>query len=80
MFGRSLSWDWARETKDMKNLSIWLEQWAKAGAGPNFRVDNVEEYISYFNWVYNWVNKYFLIKFLDQLLILFSSIVVILYY
>ena len=75
--GDSLSWDWARETKDMKNLSIWLEQWAKAGAGPNFRVDNVEEYISYFNWVYNWVNKYFLIKFLDQLLILFSSIVVI---
>ena len=75
--GDSLSWDWARETKDMKNLSIWVEQWAKAGAGPNFRADNVAEYISYFNWVNNWINKYFLIKFLDQLLILFSSIVVI---
>ena len=75
--GDSLNWDWARETKDMKNLSIWVEQWAKAGAGPNFRVDNVAEYISYFNWVNNWINKYFLIKFLDQLLILFSSIVVI---
>ena len=26
-------------------MSIWLEQWAKAGAGPNFRVENVKEYI-----------------------------------
>ena len=32
-FGNNLSW--ARQDIDMINLSIWLEQWAKAGAGPN---------------------------------------------
>ena len=29
----------------IKGLSIWLEQWAKAAAGPNFRVENMMEYI-----------------------------------
>ena len=33
------------EKNDIINLSIWLEQCAKAGAGPNFRVENVKEYI-----------------------------------
>ncbi len=75
--GDNFNWSWARETSDMTNLSIWLEQWAKAGAGPNFRVNNVSEYISYLNWVDNWIDKYFLNKFLDQLLILFLSIIVI---
>ena len=75
--GDYFNWSWARETRDMTNLSIWLEQWAKAGAGPNFRVNNVSEYISHFNWIHNWIHKYFLNKFLDQLLILFSSFVVI---
>ena len=47
----------------MINLSIWLEQWAKAGAGPNFRVQNVSEYIQNFNWFTNWIDKYFLISY-----------------
>ena len=74
-FGDSLIW--AREKKDIINLSIWLEQWAKAGAGPNFRVENVKEYIEGFNWVSNWIEKYFVGKFLDQLGILFSTFLVI---
>lgn len=74
-FGDSLIW--AREKKDVINLSIWLEQWAKAGAGPNFRVENVKEYIDSFNWVSNWIEKYFVGKFLDQLGILFSTFFVI---
>ena len=75
--GEYFNLSWARKTSDMTDLSIWLEQWAKAGAGPNFRVSNVLEYISYFNWVHNWINKYFINKFLEQLLLLFSSIIVI---
>ena len=75
--GDYFNWSWARKTSDMTDLSIWLEQWAKAGAGPNFRVNNVLDYISYFNWVPNWISKYFIIKFLDQLLLFFSSIIVI---
>jgi len=66
---------WAR--KDMIKLSIWVEQWSKAGAGPNFRVENVQDYIKNFNWVSNWAEKYFYIKVLDQLAILFSSIIVL---
>ncbi|WP_435090555.1 hypothetical protein ACIJYE_00935 [Candidatus Pelagibacter bacterium nBUS_30] len=74
-FGEKLIW--ARDINDMINLSIWLEQWAKAGAGPNFRVENVAEYIANLNWISTWIEKYFLVKFLDQLGILFSSFLVV---
>ena len=74
-FGNSLIW--AREKNDILNLSIWLEQWAKAGAGPNFRVENVKEYIQNFNWLQNWIDRYFTGKFLDQLAILFSTFILI---
>ena len=66
---------WAR--KDMINLSTWVEQWSKAGAGPNFRIDNVKEYLQNYNWVSNWVEKYFMVKMLDQIAILISSFIVI---
>tara|TARA_X000000368_G_scaffold334114_1_gene271522 strand:+ start:319 stop:2010 length:1692 start_codon:yes stop_codon:yes gene_type:complete len=68
---------WARSINDVKELSIWLEQWSKAGAGPDFRVDDVSNYIKNFNWVLNWYEKYFLVKFLDQIGILFLSIIFI---
>ena len=68
---------WNRNIEDIKNLSIWLEQWAKAGAGPNFRVENVQIYIENFNWISTWIDKYFLGKFSDQILILLSSYLVI---
>ncbi len=68
---------WARDKNDIIKLSIWLEQWAKAGAGPNFRVENVSEYIKNLNWVSNWIDKYFVVKFLDQLGIIFSSFILI---
>ena len=29
----------------------WYELWAKAGASPNFKVANPDEYIQFFNWV-----------------------------
>ena len=56
---------------------MWVEQWAKAGAGPNFRVDNVSEYIQKLNWVTNWFDRYFLVKFLDQLALLISTFIVV---
>ena len=66
--------NWARDIEDMRGLSLWLEQWAKAGAGPTFRVNDVSEYVKNFNWVSNWIDKYFLIKFLDQIAILIATI------
>ena len=50
---------WARSIDDVKELSIWLEQWSKAGANPNFRVEDELNYIKDFNWVPNWFEKYF---------------------
>ncbi len=67
--------NWARNKDDIIGLSIWLEQWSKAGAGPNFRVENLTEYVKYFNWVDNWIEKYFFTKFSDQLGIIFASFI-----
>ena len=46
-------------------MNNWYEQWSKAGAGPNFRVDNPETYIKKFNWVSHWFNEYFFNKVSD---------------
>ena len=69
---------WSRSIDDVKGLSIWLEQWSKAGAGPDFRVDDELKYIQNFNWVPHWFEKYFIVKFLDQIAILTVSIIFIL--
>ena len=74
-FGDQISW--SRDTSDIKNLSLWLEQWAKGGAGPNFRVDNPLLYIQNLNWLNNWFSYYFIGKFSDQLLLLFISYILI---
>tara|TARA_B100000900_G_scaffold416242_1_gene450477 strand:+ start:164 stop:1849 length:1686 start_codon:yes stop_codon:yes gene_type:complete len=74
-FGEKFSW--AIKKDEMLKLSIFLEQWAKAGAGPNFRVENVSIYIQNFNWLPNWFEKYFLEKFIDQLGILIVTFIFI---
>ena len=76
-FGDNLNW--ANGSKHFEGLSTWLEQWAKAGAGPNFRVEDPLMYIKNFNWISRWFDYYFTGKVLDQLLILISSYLVILF-
>ena len=68
---------WAGDNNYFKELSFFLEQWAKAGAGPNFRVENASEYVRHFNWVSHWFEEYFLKKGLDQFGILISVFLVI---
>lgn len=63
---------WADGAREYKDLATWLEQWAKAGAGPNFQVEDHLYYIQNFNWVSSWIKNYFIGKVSDQLLILFS--------
>ena len=53
---------------EAKAANDWFEQWAKAGAGPNYRVDNPENYIKGFNWVPNWFELYFFNKVSDFIL------------
>lgn len=61
---------WAPTENSFNRLSIWLEQWAKAGAGPDFRVENPLLYIQKFNWLSRWYENYFIGKFSDQLLLI----------
>ena len=71
----NLPWSLHFEAKLMNN---WYEQWSKAGASPDFRVDNPEVYIQGFNWVNNWINMYFFNKVSDFLAgIIFLSFVVL---
>ena len=57
----------------MKVYQIMLEQWSKAGAGPNFRVENPKEFIQNFNWFARWLEYYFTGKVVDQLFLMLSS-------
>ena len=59
---------WAIPLQEVSELNDWYEQWSKAGASPNFRVENPLEYIHHFNWVKNWMDTYFFNKVSDFLL------------
>ncbi len=67
-FGDNLYW--ADNKMSYKSLALWLEQWAKAGAGPDFRVEDPKIYIQNFNWLSHWTEKYFVGKFKEQLFVL----------
>ena len=67
---------WSFSTEAVSNMNNWYEQWSKAGAGPNFRVENASEYIKYFNWVPNWLDMYFFNKVSDFILGLFVLILI----
>ena len=73
-FGDNLYW--ADGSEQYKSLSKWLEQWAKAGAGPGFVVDDPLVYIQNFNWLSRWIEKYFLGKFGEQLMLLVSVFII----
>ena len=62
---------WSLDLKEIESISRWYEQWSKAGAGPNFRVENSEIYIDKFNWVKHWFSNYFIGKGSDLFLGLF---------
>ena len=62
--------DWSLKYNDIERLKTWLHLWSKAGAGPDYKVDNIDHYISGLNWVPNWMDKYFFNKMSDYLLTL----------
>ena len=62
------SFSWSIPISEVELMKNWYQQWAKAGASPTFRVDNPELYIKDFNWVGNWIDKYFFNKVSDFLL------------
>ena len=51
--------DWALNPEIIKHLNLHYELWAKGGLGPNYSVENKEEYSKFINWVPNWFSVYF---------------------
>ena len=68
--------EWSIPVDQVKQMKIWYEQWSKAGAGPNYSVENVSLYLSNFNWVKNWFDKYFFTKVSDALLVILLIIII----
>jgi len=61
---------WSLSIEEVKRLNLWGEVWAKAGATPNYVIDDFEKYTQGINWVPLWYQEYFLGKFTDFLLVL----------
>ena len=61
---------WSIPIGTVEQMNLWYEQWSKAGAGPNFRIENPEIYILKFNWVPNWFEMYFFTKVSDNILVI----------
>ena len=72
------NFSWSIPSLEIIQMNNWYEQWSKAGAGPSFRTMDPEIYIQNFNWVSNWIEKYFFTKISDLLLGLLFLIIVFL--
>ena len=70
---------WSLPTEAIEEVRVFYELWAKAGAYPNFVIDNRVEYISGFNWLHNWIDIYFFNKVSDYLLSLAFLFFVVLF-
>ena len=62
---------WALDEKSLDVMILNYEQWAKAGKGAGYELENGEEYIKGVNWVGYWINNYFFTKVSDYLLLIF---------
>ena len=73
------SFSWSIPLQEVLVMNDWYEQWSKAGANPNFRIENPQEYIQHFNWVNNWFQEYFFTKVSDFIFgILFLTVIFLL--
>ena len=65
--------EWGIPLEQVDKMKNWYSLWSKAGANPNFRVENPELYLSNFNWINNWINSYFFTKVSDFLIVLTNN-------
>ena len=72
--------EWAIPKTEVSRLNTHYQWWSKAGGGPGYRSSiDPEIYIQNFNWLSNWIDRYFFDKVSDFLLSLtFVSIIFIL--
>ena len=71
------NFSWSVSKLEVVEVNNWYELWSKAGAGPDYRIDKPVEYISNFNWVGNWIDKYFFNKVSDFLLGLLLLLIIV---
>ena len=67
---------WSIGSSETLRMNNWYEQWSKAGAGPNFRVEESELYIQ-FQLGLNWFEIYFFNKISDLLLGLVTLVFIV---
>jgi len=70
---------WSVSEDYVIKLNHWFELWSKAGATPNYTVQNEIEYVKRFNWITNWFYKYFLTKVTDFIGVILSLVFLFLY-
>ena len=68
---------WSVDFKSINDVKIWFELWSKAGASPNFVVENKSFYVSDLNWISNWIDQYFFNKVSDFLLGLLLLLIIL---
>ena len=71
--------EWGLDLNTINYMSSWYEIWSKAGAGPDFIQNDPSKYIEGFNWLNNWVDKYFFTKVSDFLLSIFTGCLIFLF-
>lgn len=69
---------WSLDKTLINETKIWFELWSKAGASPNYIVDDRLFYISDLNWLRNWIDNYFFNKVSDYLLSLIFLLLILL--
>ena len=65
------STSWSIPKQQVQDMRQWYELWSKAGANPNYRVDNQEEYLNGLNWFTHWFKEYFFTKVSEFLFVVF---------
>ena len=68
------NFDWSLKADTVNYLNFQYELWSKGGSGPGYQVENQKEYLNGFNWIKNWYKLYFIGKFTDYLLVIFTII------
>ena len=62
------NFSWSIPHYEIDKMALHYENWSKAGSGVGFSVDNPKNYVSNFNWVSGWIEKYFFNKVSDFIL------------
>ena len=60
--------EWGIPRSEVSNLNTHYQWWAKAGGGPGYSHEMEKDlYVKNFNWLSNWIDKYFFNKMTDFL-------------